>query len=453
MLQVAREKEQFLSAYEALQRNVLPPEPAWLRETRQRALTRFEDLHFPTTRDEDWKYTSVAPIVETPFQPILDGAPDLPEADAARLTRVRALAPDARGWTQLVIVDGRVAPNLSSLPVRRDGLVVAGLSEAVQTQEAAVESHLARYARYETNAFTAINTALIRDGAVVYVPDGYIVEEPIHVVFIATSREAPTVVHPRTLVITGTGSQAVVIETYVSAQDAHVFSNAVTELVLGDGSVLSHYRLMLEGPSAYHVATTQVHQACDSAYTSYSIAMGARLARNDLNVLLDGEGADCTLNGLYVATGTQHVDHHTSIDHAVPHGTSRQLYKGVLDGRGRAVFNGMIRVRPGAQKSDAHQINRNLLLSEQAIVDTKPQLEILADDVRCTHGAAIGQLDDDMLFYARSRGMGEQTARGLLTYGFAAELIERIAIQTLRERLAQLLMSALRTGWEAKVRP
>ncbi len=414
--------------------------PGWLRELRANAEARFAEVRFPTTHDEDWKYTSAAPILRVPFRS-LSGSRAVPLSH-----EIESLVPFPLSGRRLIFVGGHYSRALSSEPEADmgSGATVAPLAHALGS--AVGEDHLGRHVGAEPNAFAVLNTAFLRDGAVVHVPRGQVVDDPIHIVFLATSEDGLSAYHPRILIVVDEGAQATILESYVSVPGARYFTNSVTELVVGNRAVVRHCRVQAESEAGFHVATMCVRLGRASSFSSFSLSTGAALARSDLNVVLAGEGADCTLDGLYLAGGTQHVDNHTTIDHAAPHGTSRQLYKGVLEGRARAVFNGKVIVRPGSQKTDAQQTNRNLLLSDEATVDTKPQLEIFADDVKCTHGAAIGQLDDEALFYLKSRGVGEEQARIMLTQGFAIEVIGRVASVAARAPLEQLVLSKLRKG-------
>lgn len=432
----AKEKEFYLADYAAVARNG-GARAAWVRELRAGAISSFRHMAFPTIHDEDWKYTSVAPILGVPFRSMSPS--DLRTAES----RVRPLVP-ARS-SQLVFVNGHHSVDLSS--AAGELATVTSLAALPDVGGRVVEEHLGHYARYERTAFSALNTALLSDVAIVHVPQGQAAREPVYLTFVSTSEDELTASHPRVLVVLDAGAQATVVETYVGIAGQRYFTNAITEIVLGDGANVEHCKLVQESDRAFHVGTTQVHQARDSNLSSISITISGAIARNDLNVVLDGEGAGCSLYGLYVTGDGQHADNHTAIEHAKPHGTSRQIYKGILDGRSRAVFNGKVIVHKDAQKTDAQQTNRNLLLSGDAIVDTKPQLEIFADDVKCTHGAAIGQLDEEALFYLRSRAMSEQTARSLLTYAFASQVVERISVEPLREQLDEQLRSILRQGW------
>jgi Fe-S cluster assembly protein SufD len=331
----------------------------------------------------------------------------------------------------------------------QQGVRVHSLKELLLAGSEIVESHFARDARFDNQAFVALNTALAEDGAVVEVDKDAVLGEPIHLLFLSVPNGGPTVSHPRNLIVAGRGSQSSVIETYVGAGGAACFTNAVTEIRLGDGTVFDHYRIQQESDQAFHVATVQAVQGRQSVFSSHNIALGAALARNDVNSVLDAEGAECFLNGLFFAAGTQHVDNHTMLDHAKPHCQSRELYKGILAGRGVGVFNGKIVVRKDAQKTNAIQSSRNLLLSGEAVVNTKPQLEIFADDVRCTHGATVGQIDQEALFYMQSRGIPAGVARQLLIHAFAGEVLDLMKWQPAREKLAAALHKILSEVLEA----
>jgi Fe-S cluster assembly protein SufD len=410
----------------------LPQGAAWLSELRQSAASSFAQLGYPTTKLEDWKYTSVAPIASLSFEPA-DPLAEFP------LEALRALPVWDLEASRLVFLNGRFREDLSSPPP--DGVRVVNLERAMADDDPLLSQHLGRYANYRDQAFVALNTALFGDGLLVQIPNGLIVEKPLLLIFVASGRPGQAAaLHPRNLIIAGSGSQAALLECYFGIGEGTYFTNAVTEIALGENAILDHYKVQGESRSAFHVATVQVCQGRSSAFYSRSICWGGALTRNDLNVVLDAEGTDCTLDGLYLASGSQHVDNHTMIDHAKPHSSSRELYKGILDGSSVGVFNGKIIVRRDAQKADAYQANRNLLLSDEAEINTKPQLEILADDVRCTHGATIGQIDHDALFYMRSRGIPREEARQLLIYAFANEVLGRIRDDSIRGRLEGILL-------------
>jgi Fe-S cluster assembly protein SufD len=335
-------------------------------------------------------------------------------------------------------VDGRgEVPFEGDLPA---GTLVLSLARALREHPGLIVSHLGRYAKFDEHAFTALNTAFFHDGAFIYVPKGVVVEKPIHLLYVSAPHARPQAVHPRNLIVAGENSQITIVESYLGRDGDTYFTNAVTEVVAGPNAVIDHYKVQREGDAAFHVATLQVHQERASNFRSHSIALGGALVRNDVNAVLAAEGCECVLNGLTMAGGRQLIDNHTRIDHAKPNCNSHELYKAVLDGKAHGVFNGKIFVHADAQKTDAKQTNQTLLLSADATIDTKPQLEIFADDVKCTHGATVGQLDDNMIFYLRSRGIGRAAARSLLTFAFANDIISRIKVGPVRRQLEELLL-------------
>jgi len=406
-------------------------EPGWLAGLRRKAYSRFEELGFPTPRMEAWKYTGVASIARTAFR-----AAGLASEPAG--VAVPALA---GAGPRLVFVNGAFRRDLSSLP--SDGsLTVSPLRQALADRPQMLESHLARQADWENHAFTAWNTAFFGDGAFLEIPRGAVLPEPIELLFLARAGAEPIAAHPRNLIVAGPQSQAVIVERYAGQGDPYL-TNAVTEIVVGEGAVLDHTKLQRESSAGYHVQTIEARLERRASFTSHNVALGAALARTDINVLFDGEGGECTLNGLFIGEDSQHLDTHTFIDHARPHCASRELYKGVLDEKSRGVFHGTIVVRPGAQKTDAMQTNKNLLLSSEALVDSTPALEIFADDVKCKHGSTIGQLDALALFYLRSRGIAEREARAILTYAFAADVAGRLRLPAVRAEIEELLAARL----------
>ena len=399
---------------------------------REAAFARFAKLGLPTTQDEEWKYTSLAPLAQHRFEP----AAETTFRDIDRWIL-------GEGGIRLVFVNGRHRPELSSHAAGPAGAFIGSLAATLAHRPELVERELARHADWQRDALTALNTAFIEDGAFIHLPAGAVLQAPIHLLFVSTAPGKPTLSQPRNLIVAGANSQATVVETYAGLSDEIYFTNAVTEVVLGENARLDHYKLQEESARAFHIALTQVQHGRDSRFTSHSVALGAALARNEVRALFASEGCECTLNGLYMATGKQHLDNRTLIDHKSPRCTSRELYKGVLDGHSRGVFSGKVLVRQDAQKTDASQTNKNLLLSDDAIVDTKPQLEIFADDVKCAHGAAVGQLDENALFYLRSRGIGQEAARSLLTYAFASEMVNLVPLGPLRARVRDLVTSKL----------
>ena len=430
-------KDVYLANFAQFDRDVARNGQAWTQPLRKAAMARFAELGFPTTHDEEWKYTNVAPIARIPFQPAQrTGYASAAEALAAATIPALVCA-------QLVFINGHYVSELSTQQTLPLGVEVGSLALALSSRPSWLEAHLARYASIEDQAFVALNTAFMQDGAYVYVPPGRVVEVPIHLVFISLAHGEATVSHPRTLLVLDDNTQARVIESYIGLGHDVYLTNAVTEFVLGQDARAEHCKLEQESSSAFHIATLQVQQARSSNFVSHAIALGGGLVRHDSNVALNGEGGENTLNGLFMATDQQHIDNHTRIDHIMPHCTSREFYKGILDGKGRGVFNGKIVVHKDAQQTDAMQTNKNLLLSQEASIDTKPQLEIFNNDVKCSHGSTIGRLDENSLFYLRTRGLGEAEARSLLTYAFASELVNRIALEPLRTKLNELVLTWL----------
>lgn len=429
----------YLEHFERCERRRSAVGGPWFDPQRKAALAHFAELGFPTTRHEDWRFTNLAELAGTTFS-LAQRDADVSHADFAPL-----LFDDA-GMSRIVVVNGRFNPELSSIAAPGEGVLLGSLAKAIAENPAVVEPHLGRYADPEREAFTALNTAFVEDGAFVHVARGRIVDKPIHVVYVATAGAEPCVAHPRGLFVVEEDSQVSIVESYVGLGEGRTFTNAVTELVAGPNAVVDHTKYQRERDAAFHIATLQIQQARSSTVTSHSIALGGLLVRNNVNAVLDGEGGECTLNGLYTPVGDQHVDNHLRVEHAKPRCRSWEYYKGVLDDRARGVFTGRILVHKDAQKTDAKQTNKNLLLSEDAQIDTKPQLEIFANDVKCTHGATIGQLDADAIFYLRSRGIPESAARSLLIYAFVNETVGEIKVAPLRAHLESLVLARLPGG-------
>ncbi len=433
--------ERLVEAYRAFAANGASGAPAWLKELRDGGIARFGELGFPTTKQEAWRFTSVAPLVETRFE--LAGTPDTRHPTPAQIEHL-VLGDSPR----LVFVNGHFSEALSRLAGFPTGVRVESLAGALATDPASIRDHLGKYAAFVDRPFAALNTAFVHDGAFVHVPAKVTIEEPIQLLFLATPGAgskggAPLVSHPRNLIVIEREARAAVVETYAALGEGVYWTNAVTEVVAGDGARVDCYRVQRESDRAYHVAVTDVHQGRDTTVNVHAVSFGGALARHDLRGTLAGPGGYLILNGLYVLAGEQHADHHTAIDHAAPHCESHEYFNGVLDGRSRGVFNGRIIVRPGAQKTDSKQTNNNLLLSGEAHADSQPQLEIYADDVKCTHGSTVGPLDPKALFYLRSRGLGEAEARRLLTYGFAAEILNRMDVAPLRAQLDRIVRARL----------
>lgn len=405
----------------------------WMLPIREAALENFRELGFPTTRDEDWKYTSLDRISTGDFEIAND-------ARAVSLDALLARSFVDAGDPRLVFVDGIYSPQLSSLTGCGAQLRVESLAEAALRSDDTLRAHASRPVKRQGNSLRALNTAFAKDGAVVRIGPGCRLAQPIQMIFAATGGADRLAAHPRNLIVGEAGSEAQIVENYCSLGDGAYFTNSVTEVLVKADAVLDHYCLEREGGNGLHVSQLDVELGCGSHFSAHAITLGGALVRNDARVLLNGEGSECTLNGLYLLDGKQHVDNHTEIEHARPHTSSRELYKGILTGAAHAVFNGKIVVHKDAQKTDARQTNKNLLLSENGVVNTKPQLEIYADDVKCSHGSTIGQLDRDALFYLRSRGIGAVDAQSLLSYAFASDVVSRIKIPSMRARLDEYLL-------------
>jgi len=445
--QIVKDENQYQAAFRQLQQGAPQSNATWVGRLRESAMDRFEQLGFPSVKDEEWKYTNVAPISKLNFSPA--GAPVKADAAmaSAELERFGYLETKA---SQLVFLNGVLRSDLSSLEDLPAGVTAIDLAEAITDARYGdlVREHLARSADYSANAFTALNTAFVSSGAFVLIGKGTELKVPLHLNFVADA-SGPSPNSPRVLIISEENSRATVIESYAGSKDAAYFTNAVVEIVLKDGARLEHYKVQRESLDSYHIANTSVDLGSNSSYDSTTINFGARLSRHDIHVEMANEGAECWVDGLYVVSSDQHTDTHSVIDHQQPHCTSHQLYKGILDGKSRAVFNGKIFVRHGAQKTDAMQTNKNLLLSDEARIDTKPQLEILADDVKCAHGAAVGQIEEDELFYLETRGIHPDLARNLLTYGFAEEVIGKIKVDSIRAQLDEAVLNRINARLEA----
>ena len=400
-----------------------------LGRVRARAVERVGTLTVPTTRDEDWRFTDLAPLTHLSYQPVRS-ATALTTEDIAPF--VLADAP-----LRLVFVDGIYAPQLST--PENGAVIVSSLAAALPAQAALIETALARIAAYEQNAFTALNTAFVNDGALIVLSRGAVADRPVHLLFVATQKQVAS--HPRCLVVAAAGSSATVIEDYVALTPEAYLTNAVGEFMLADDAHINHVRVQRESNAGFHVGHTAVSIAHGSRYHGINIGFGARLSRHNVDIVQTAEGGECELGGLTMVDGNQLADTHTSIDHTTPHGNSRQQHKCIVGGSARAVFNGRIIVRQGAQLTNSSQSNRNLLLSDRARVDTKPQLEIFADDVKCAHGATVGQLDADEVFYLKSRGLSEASARSLLTFAFGAEILRGIRLASLRTQLERRVLA------------
>jgi Fe-S cluster assembly protein SufD len=405
--------------------------PTWLADMRRAALMEFGTLGFPTTRIEDWHFTSVTPIAERTFR-------NAKEPAALSQTDLAELVTGDSAWPRMVFVNGHYDASLSSLKGFGSDVRISALSEAVKSSPDFVEQHFAKLVPMNGQAFTAFNTAFAHDGVLIHVKRGAKEALPLHVIHVADAGATGAMVHPRLLVVIDALGEFGIVESFVSNGASEYLTNSVGEVTLGNGARLHHYKIQREARDAFHVGTLQVSQGRDSAFHSFSYASGAALSRTNIYTKLAGEAAETRLNGLYLVDGSQHADHQTFVEHIAPNCASRELYKGVLDGDAHGVFNGKVFVDPEAQKTDGKQTNHALLLSNTARIDTKPQLEIFADDVKCTHGATVGRLDENALFYMKSRGIGAENARALLTYAFAAEVLETVELDALRDGLERI---------------
>jgi Fe-S cluster assembly protein SufD len=408
--------------------------PQWLSDLRTTGITHFTELGFPTLRQEEWIFTNVKPIQELSFLPATAPTSSAPAVEEFLHAEVDG--------PRLVFVDGHLSHSLSHFTDLPTGAIVTNLASALESHSELVEKHLGHYAKTDESGFSALNTAFIQDGAFIYLPKGAILEHPIQVLFVATDGDANTVTL-RNLIVAEPTSACKIIESYHSIGEHAVFTNVVTEVLVDESAQVEHCKFQDQNEESFHIATIQAQLGKASNFTSHSISTGSRIARNNINFVLNGEGIDCTLNGLYVVGNRQVVDHHTLADHALPHCDSHEFYHGILGGKSRGVFNGKIFVREDAQKTDAKQSSRAILLSDTATLNAKPQLEIYADDVKCTHGATVGQLNREAVFYCRSRGIDEASARRLLTHAFAGEIIERISMEPVRDRLESILWDRL----------
>jgi len=408
--------------------------PAWVKERREQAAKRFAEVGFPTTRQEDWRFTNVSPIAEAKY-PVAKG----PFKQAASLVD----GVNVPGSVRLAIVNGEFVPALSELSTLPKGLKIAGLRDGARDGADGLEQHLAKTFALDAHPFAALNTSFLDDGVAIFIARGATIETPIHIVTVTGSDSGPVTAHPRVLVVAGDDSQVRIGHTFIGVERSVYFTNSVAEVVVGAGAVVDYYTDQRESDDAFHIANLQAHVSARGVFASHAFATGARIMRHDIGIGLKGEGADCTMNGVYLADGERLLDTHTSLDHAMPHCTSHELYKGILAGKSKAVFNGRIIVRIDAQKTNAKQTNRALLLSDEATINSNPQLEIFADDVKCTHGAAVGQLDEEAMFYLQARGLTRPEARDMMLHAFAGEVLEGIKVPALREQIERNFFATL----------
>ncbi len=433
---VMKQTDPYLAQFERFENEVT--QPSWLFPLRKAGMARFAELGFPTTRHEDWRFTNVAPIAKLPFRPVFYTSADglgggaLDEFIFSHLTGPR-----------LVFINGHFADGFSTVRSLPKGVKVGSLAAQLASDSVLLEQHLGRYARTEGDTFAALNTAFFLDGAFIYVPAGVVMSEPIQLVFVSTLSEPGATAHPRNLIVAEKQSHVTVVESYVRTVEAPYLTNVVTELAADEGASVEHIKIQDESREAFHIASLHGQFRRHSRVNAHSFALGARLSRNNIRTNLAGEGLECILNGLYLTRGEQLADHHMIVEHAQPNGASHEYFNGILKDKSKGVFHGRILVQPIAQKTDAKQTNKNILLSDEATVDTKPQLEIYADDVKCTHGATVGQLNDEAVYYLRSRGIGLETARQMLIHAFAGEIIDRVRCEPVRDALDKMVWNRL----------
>jgi Fe-S cluster assembly protein SufD len=432
MTQLMEPKDAYLSSFALMKNEAGNGAPPWLERLRKNGIDRFAAVGFPTIRHEEWLHTNVAPIARTPFRPAAAHC-DLPRNALSEFSFADEAA------IELVFVNGYYSPELSTVRSLAKNVRAMSLAEAFDAYGERIEQHLTRYADINANPFVALNTGFLQHGAFVHIPRGVAPDRPIHLLFLSAPSPEPIVAHPRVLILADDTAEASIVETYAGTGDGAYFNNAVTEIVVGHGARVEHCKVQQESLSGYHVSTTEARLGRAAYFLSHSASLGSKLTRNDLNVVLGGSGGEAMLNGVTLIDGTQHVDNHTILDHKEPRCPSHEFYKAVLDGRSSGVFKGKIRVRPGAQKTDSKQSSKTLLLSDDALMHSQPALEIYADDVKCTHGSTTGPVDDQQIFYLRSRGVSLEAARHLLTYAFLAEITGRIRIHPVRERLEAIM--------------
>lgn len=435
---IAAEADTRLAAFDRLEASLAKQQPAWLFPLRKAGISQFAELGYPTLHDEDWRFTNVAHAAKLPFLPATE-----PASASVTLADLKQFPFAEQPGSRLVFVDGHYAAALSNLTALPAGVKVASLKQALATDAALIEQHLAHYSGNEANAFAALNIAFFTDGLFVHVPKNVSVEEPVQVVYLSTAAETGAAAHVRNLVLVDAGAKFTLLESYVSLATAPYVTNAVTEMVVSDNAWVEHVKFQDEAADAYHFAALHGVFGRTSKVWTHSLALGGKLARYNLRTKLDGEGLEAVLNGLYLTRNEQVVDHHMIVEHAKAHCASHEYFNGILDDKSKGVFHGRILVKPDAQKTDAKQTNRNLLLSDDATADAKPQLEIYADDVKCTHGATIGRMNEEQIFYLRARGIGEKTARRMLMHAFAGEIIDRVQTEAVREELDKIVWDRL----------
>jgi len=425
-------KDWYISGFGEFEKRLNGGKGNFVHEKRKAALSNFSKLEFPTVKDEEWKYTSIAPLLKHNFTPSI-------EKKSVSKELIKSNLFDEMEHSLIVFINGYFSPEHSDLLNLPKGVVLGSIAAEIKSNNKILQEHFSKYAEHQNNIFTALSTAYTEDGAFVHVPEGKIVEEPIHIIFVTTAGGNKILIQPRNLFVAEKNSQVTIIEHYVSEEESIYFTNAVTEIVAEENAVVDHIKLQEESKKSFHIARMEVDQERNSNFSSHSISTGGDLTRNEFNARFNDEGGECTLNGLFMIDGSQLFDAHTLMDHAKPNCNSHEHYKGILDDKSRGVFNGKVVVRQDAQKTNAFQENNNILLSDEALMNTKPQLEIFADDVKCSHGATIGQMDDDAKFYLKSRGIGEEASKGILLHAFASDVVTSIKIESIRNYIEKII--------------
>ena len=435
-------REIYLSNFESFEKNLNGGSKSYIHSVRQSAIEQFGKYGFPTTKDEEWRFTNIRPLTLRQFSSVNETT----ITDISKQKIDHLLLKGLEG-NRLVFLNGFLAEQSSEISTTHKNIRIENLSKILKSNPDFIKKHFTQYSKQDQSAFTSLNNGFMNDGAVIVIPDNTIINEPFYIAYISTESSTPFITHPRTLIIAGNNSQASFVEHYIGPDKNAYFTNAITEISADEGAILTHIKIQTESINAYHIGSTFIHQNSGSNVTSNSIMIGGSIARNNLTSTLDGERIECTMNGLSLSTDEQLIDNHTTINHAKPNCISHELYKSILDGKSKGVFNGKIFVRKDAQKTDAKQTNKTLLLSDNATMNTKPQLEIFADDVKCTHGATVGYLDADSIFYLRSRGIDEAAARDILTYAFANDVVNRIPNKQIQEYVNDILHTRLNQSW------
>ncbi len=428
-------KDWYIKSFREFENSLNGEAESSFHKLRIAAIEKLNEIDFPTLKNEEWKYTNISPILGHNFK--IAG-----ESSISKEVLDRYIIKNLDVHL-VVLLNGRFNKELSGIDELPEGVKVTSLANAIRNNSGLVQKHFGKYVKLE-NGFLALNSAFTLDGLFVYVPDNTVLDKQVHILNLVTGSSENILSQPRNLIITGKNSNLRLIETYNSVIETTSLTNVITEIVINENSHVELYKIQSESTGSFHINRTQAEQKSGSELTVYSASFGGAITRNDLNTVLDGENCTANLYGLYIIDGNQHVDNHTLIDHAMPHCQSNELYKGVLDGKSRGVFNGKVFVRKDAQKTNAYQSNKAILLSKDALIDTKPQLEIYADDVKCSHGAAIGQLDEESVFYLRSRGIGEEKARDVLIRAFANDVFDLIDNEALHNHLNELVFEKLK---------